>query len=147
MCSYDYIYAVGILLWLFINIANMEVHMCAQLIISGLETLGVLDLCRQHGGVVGEFLLQDQPTSRIDSAAALERVIEIKMSPEGSSSRAVEEEVALNWHYFLMAVEGMFIQWLIQLNLAFRSIVQYSHFTIDVRLMVYVVQSIGIQSQ
>ena len=96
---------------------------------------------------MGQYLLQDPPTSRIDSAAALERVIEMKMSPEGSSSRAVEEEVALNWHYFLMAVEGMFLQRLIQLSLTFRSTVQYSHLTIDVTLMVYVVQSIGIQSQ
>ena len=45
----------------------------------------------------------------------------MKISPEGSSSRAVEEEVALNWLYFLMAVEGMFIQWLTQLNLTIRA--------------------------
>ena len=76
--------------------------------VSGLKTLGVLDLCRQRAGLVGQFLLRDQPATRVDSAATLDSLIEIQLSPEGSRCREVEEEIALNWHYFLMLVEGMY---------------------------------------
>ncbi|KAI0221096.1 hypothetical protein LSAT2_027487 [Lamellibrachia satsuma] len=72
----------------------------------GLKTLGVLDLCRQRAGLVGQFLLRDQPATRVDSAATLDSLIEIQLSPEGSRCREVEEEIALNWHYFLMLVEA-----------------------------------------
>ena len=50
--------------------------------VSGLKTLGVLDLCRQRADLVGQFLLRDQPATLIDSPVTFGSLIEIKLSPK-----------------------------------------------------------------
>jgi hypothetical protein len=70
---------------------------------AGLDTLGVLGLMRQYpaqflGTLVAGFY---KPT-----AQQLTEMFEMDFSPQGSNRRTEEEQVYLNWTFYLNDIEG-----------------------------------------
>ncbi len=68
-----------------------------------MKTLNFLELIQQNADVCIGLLTHGHQKL---SAAKFEEIVKFAFSPEGTSRRTIEEDIAMGWNLFLLTVEG-----------------------------------------